>query len=87
MWSGKFFAVVLFRPLPLLPSAEAAALAYDNKKAWLSQIRKFLRFASSQIANQQILIRESQILFLQNAAQLCLKTIPKVLFLKCKHLG
>ncbi len=49
-----------------------------------SQIRKFLRYARPQIANPKILliIRKLQIRkFLQNIAQLCLKTVLKVVFL------
>ncbi len=49
-----------------------------------SQIRKFLRYARPQTANPQILlmIRKVNIRkFLQNIAQLCLKTVLKVVFL------
>jgi hypothetical protein len=47
-----------------------------------SQIRKFLRCASWHIANLQIFMINSQIrTFLRNSAQLCLKTVLKVVFL------
>ncbi len=50
----------------------------------LSEILKFLTCAGRQIANPQffLLIRKSQFRrFLQNAAQLCLQKVLKVLFL------
>jgi hypothetical protein len=48
----------------------------------LSQIRKFLRYASQQIANPQIFIINPQIATPQisKTIQLCLKTVLKVVF-------
>jgi hypothetical protein len=48
----------------------------------LSQTRTFLMHASPQITNPQIFIVNPQIRkFLQNTAQLCIKTVLKVVFL------
>jgi hypothetical protein len=52
----------------------------------LSQIRKFLRFTSPQIPNPQIFMTDPHLLantqIFTNTAQLCLKTVLKVVFLK-----